>query len=65
LVPDIEGPGGEDLVDRWNRTGLEAHRGIAVADVPNLFFLLGPNTGGCRSWYMDSRGVNRTLWTLA
>ena len=22
-----------------------AHRGITVADVPNLFFLLGPNTG--------------------
>jgi len=22
-----------------------AHRGIAVADMPNLFFLLGPNTG--------------------
>ena len=22
-----------------------AHRGITVADVPNLFLLLGPNTG--------------------
>jgi hypothetical protein len=21
------------------------------------------NTGGCRSWYMDERGVNRTLWS--
>lgn len=42
---DIKGPGGEDLVDRWNREGVEAHRGIAVADMPNLFFLLGPNTG--------------------
>jgi len=20
------------------------------------------NTGGCRSWYMDEHGVNRTLW---
>ncbi len=38
-------PGGEDLVDRWNREGVQAHRGIAVADMPNLFFLLGPNTG--------------------
>ncbi|GLP83166.1 flavin-containing monooxygenase [Mycobacterium antarcticum] len=117
---DIKGPGGEDLVDRWNRTGVEAHRGVAVANMPNLFFLLGPNTGlghnsvvfmieaqiryvaqaiaavgkaraqavaptrdaqeafnddlqhdlaktvwntgGCRSWYMDSHGVNRVLW---
>ncbi|MGH3677600.1 MAG: flavin-containing monooxygenase [Mycobacterium sp.] len=42
---DIKGPGGEDLVDRWNREGVAAHRGLAVADVPNLFFLLGPNTG--------------------
>ena len=24
---------------------MAAHRGITVADVPNLFFLLGPNTG--------------------
>jgi hypothetical protein len=21
------------------------------------------NTGGCRSWYMDDHGVNRTLWS--
>ncbi|MGH3961297.1 flavin-containing monooxygenase [Mycobacterium sp.] len=41
----IKGLHGEDLVDRWNREGLAAHRGIAVADTPNLFFLLGPNTG--------------------
>ena len=41
----IKGPGGEDLVDRWNREGVQAHRGITVADMPNLFFLLGPNTG--------------------
>jgi hypothetical protein len=42
---DVKGPRGEDLVDRWNREGVMAHRGIAVADMPNLFFLLGPNTG--------------------
>ncbi len=42
---DIKGAGGEDLVDRWNREGIQAHRGIAVAGMPNLFFLLGPNTG--------------------
>jgi cation diffusion facilitator CzcD-associated flavoprotein CzcO len=118
---DIKGAQGEDLVDRWNREGIQAHRGIAVADMPNLFFLLGPNTalghnsvvfmiesqiryvadaiaavdkaraqalapsraaqdeynvelqddlaktvwntGGCRSWYLDEHGVNRTLWS--
>ncbi len=41
----IKGLDGEDLVDRWNREGVVAHRGIAVANVPNLFLLLGPNTG--------------------
>ena len=118
---DIKGAGGEDLVDRWNTEGIQAHRGIAVAGMPNLFFLLGPNTalghnsvvlmiesqidyvaqaiaavdkrkaraltpkrsaqdaynaalqdelggtvwstGGCRSWYLDAHGVNRTLWS--
>ena len=42
---DLKGAHGEDLVDRWRREGIAAHRGITVADVPNLFFLLGPNTG--------------------
>ncbi|WP_199253580.1 flavin-containing monooxygenase [Mycolicibacterium mengxianglii] len=118
---DVKGPGGEDLVDRWNAEGVAAHRGITVAGMPNLFFLLGPNTGlghtsvvfmiesqihyvveaiaavdaagvealaprraaqdrfneglqrdlsrsvwntgGCRSWYLDSHGNNRTLWS--
>jgi cation diffusion facilitator CzcD-associated flavoprotein CzcO len=118
---EIKGPRGENLVDRWNSEGMAALRGIAVADMPNLFFLLGPNTalghtsvvimiesqiryvaqaiaavdkagaealaptraaqdryndelqeklagsvwntGGCRSWYLDARGVNRTLWS--
>jgi cation diffusion facilitator CzcD-associated flavoprotein CzcO len=42
---DIKGRNGEDLVDRWGREGIAAHRGITVADMPNAFFLLGPNTG--------------------
>ncbi|USN96942.1 MAG: NAD(P)/FAD-dependent oxidoreductase [Candidatus Nomurabacteria bacterium] len=41
----IVGGGGNNLVDMWNKTGMDAHRGITVADMPNLFFLLGPNTG--------------------
>ncbi|QZA06495.1 NAD(P)/FAD-dependent oxidoreductase [Mycolicibacter heraklionensis] len=41
---EVKGPHGEDLGDRWNREGVVAHHGIAVADMPNLFFLLGPNT---------------------
>ncbi len=41
----IKGRDGEELIDRWNREGVGAHRGVTVADVPNLFLMLGPNTG--------------------
>ncbi|GAA4849645.1 NAD(P)/FAD-dependent oxidoreductase [Saccharopolyspora rosea] len=116
---DIIGRDGRKLRDAW-REGMEAYLGITVSGFPNLFFLLGPNTGlghnsvvfmiesqinyvlsclrplcrgdigyldvrqsvqdafnaeiqgnlddavwsagGCRSWYLDQNGVNRTLW---
>lgn len=115
----IIGRSGRKLQDEW-RDGMFAHLGITVSGYPNLFFLLGPNTGlghnsvvfmiesqinyvldcikpivkgkvgqvdvrksaqdeflneihsslegevwsagGCRSWYLDENGVNRTLW---
>jgi len=41
----IRGTGGTDLVEQWDKTGMIAHRGITVENMPNLFFLLGPNTG--------------------
>jgi cation diffusion facilitator CzcD-associated flavoprotein CzcO len=40
----ILGRGGVDLNDAW-RDGLEAHYGITVSGFPNLFLLVGPNTG--------------------
>ncbi|MDA3626544.1 NAD(P)/FAD-dependent oxidoreductase [Saccharopolyspora oryzae] len=115
----IVGRDGRKLQDVW-RNGMEAYLGITVSGFPNLFFLLGPNTGlghnsvvfmiesqlnyavgclkkicrgeigqldvrqsvqddfnseiqselgdavwsagGCRSWYLDENGVNRTVW---
>ncbi|RJL30371.1 flavin-containing monooxygenase [Bailinhaonella thermotolerans] len=115
----IVGRNGVKIQDAW-RDGIEAHYGISVSGFPNLFLLLGPNTGlghnsvvfmiecqvryvmeclrllsrekahaldvrqgaqdrfnrrlrerldhlvwnegGCRSWYLDENGVNRTLW---
>ncbi|MFD0365331.1 flavin-containing monooxygenase [Nocardia sp. GCM10030253] len=117
----ITGRDGVDLTRRWTEEGVQAHRGITVADMPNAFFLLGPNTGlghnsiifmiesqihyvlqairqlreqgavalaphrtaqdrfnarlqhrlagsvwntgGCKSWYLDEHGNNRTLWS--
>jgi cation diffusion facilitator CzcD-associated flavoprotein CzcO len=40
----IAGRGGRDLWDAW-REGPEAFLGTAVAGFPNLFLLVGPNTG--------------------
>ena len=115
----IYGRGGRSLVDVWAGS-MEAHMGTSVAGFPNMFWLLGPNTGlghnsvvfmieaqiayvmdalramdergihsveprhdaqtrwneelqrrmegtvwttgGCRSWYLDASGKNRTLW---
>ncbi|TWP52590.1 NAD(P)/FAD-dependent oxidoreductase [Lentzea tibetensis] len=117
---DIQGKGGVDLAKKWREQGIETYFGITVAGFPNLFFLLGPNTGlghnsvvfmiesqiryvsqclelmnslqaeeidvrpdaqrrfntelhrklskgvwtqgGCKSWYLDAQGINRTIW---
>lgn len=40
----IRGPGGSTLSKAW-QPSMTAHRGTMVAGFPNLFFLLGPNTG--------------------
>jgi cation diffusion facilitator CzcD-associated flavoprotein CzcO len=117
---DIKGRDGRDLAAQWRTEGIQTHLGITVNGFPNLFFLLGPNTGlghnsvvfmieaqvryalsamklagrhraaaievresvqasfndeiqrrlakgvwstgGCTNWYLDAKGVNRTLW---
>jgi cation diffusion facilitator CzcD-associated flavoprotein CzcO len=40
----IVGRGGLKIQDAW-RDGIEAHLGVTVAGFPNLFLLLGPNSG--------------------
>lgn len=114
----IRGVGGRSLREAWAE-GMKAHLGVAVAGFPNLFLVVGPNSGlghnsmvfmieaqarylaqcialrdaagarsvqvpqhvqdafnaeleqrsrrsvwasGCRSWYLDRFGNNRTLW---
>ncbi|MDX6296583.1 MAG: hypothetical protein QOI51_440 [Nocardioidaceae bacterium] len=42
---EIIGSGGASLEAIWDREGLNAHLGIMVSGFPNLFLLLGPNTG--------------------
>lgn len=42
----IYGPGGVSLGETWRRNGsMEAYLGSTVAGFPNLFLLIGPNTG--------------------
>ncbi|HEY4122539.1 MAG TPA: 4-hydroxyacetophenone monooxygenase, partial [Byssovorax sp.] len=41
---EIRGAGGALLADRWARGG-EAYRGTTIAGFPNLFLVVGPNTG--------------------
>ncbi|WP_423195274.1 Baeyer-Villiger monooxygenase [Cupriavidus sp. H19C3] len=40
----IVGRAGQDLLDAW-RDGAQAYLGTTVAGFPNLFFVVGPNTG--------------------
>ncbi len=41
----VVGRHGVELNERWSKHGTGAHLGISVAGFPNLFLLLGPNTG--------------------
>ncbi|MGY6658830.1 flavin-containing monooxygenase [Amycolatopsis sp. TRM77291] len=114
---EIIGRDGRNLGKEWSTEGMRTYQGITVSGFPNLFFLLGPNTGlghnsvvfmieaqisyvaqalrlargkaldprpeaqerfnteiqrklakgiwtqgGCKSWYLDAKGVNRTIW---
>ena len=119
IAQRVHGRDGRSLAEHWAGS-LRAHRGTTVAGFPNLFLLLGPNTGlghtsvvvmaeaqvtyieraldymqaeridtieprreaenawndevqrrmrdtvwtagGCVSWYLDSKGMNTTLW---
>ena len=44
IAERVAGRGGVTLATHWGGS-LEAHRGTTVAGFPNLFFVLGPNTG--------------------
>lgn len=41
---DLTGRGGKRIQDAW-RDGMQAYLGITVTGFPNMFLLLGPNTG--------------------
>lgn len=41
----VKGRGGRDLGDHWAEHGAQAFLGTSVSGFPNLFLLVGPNTG--------------------
>jgi cation diffusion facilitator CzcD-associated flavoprotein CzcO len=41
----LVGAGGRTLADVWDEQGQQAYKGATVAGFPNLFFVIGPNTG--------------------
>jgi cation diffusion facilitator CzcD-associated flavoprotein CzcO len=61
----IVGAGGRTLEDAW-RDGMEAFLGVSVAGFPNLFLLIGPNTGlGHNSMvYMIESHVNYVIGAM-
>jgi cation diffusion facilitator CzcD-associated flavoprotein CzcO len=42
---DVIGLDEKNLGKQWQQHGMQTHKGITVSGFPNLFFLLGPNTG--------------------
>jgi cation diffusion facilitator CzcD-associated flavoprotein CzcO len=41
----IKGSDGRTLADEWRESGMTAYKGTTVAGFPNLFQIVGPNTG--------------------
>ncbi len=45
IAQQVKGDSGQTLSDAWREHGIQAYKGATVAGFPNLFFLVGPNTG--------------------
>jgi cyclohexanone monooxygenase len=45
ITEHITGRAGQTLADRWREHGMAAYKGTTIPDFPNLFMLVGPNTG--------------------
>ena len=45
IAEKVTGRSGRPLAENGNEIGMSAYKGTAVADFPNLFFIVGPNTG--------------------
>jgi cation diffusion facilitator CzcD-associated flavoprotein CzcO len=45
VTAHIVGRTGRTLADRWHESGMAAYKGTTIPEFPNLFMIVGPNTG--------------------
>jgi cation diffusion facilitator CzcD-associated flavoprotein CzcO len=45
ITEHLVGRSGRTLAETWRESGMSAYKGTTVTDFPNLFFIIGPNTG--------------------
>jgi cation diffusion facilitator CzcD-associated flavoprotein CzcO len=45
IAHHVRGRGGRLMADRFAETGMAAYKGTTIPEFPNLFFVVGPNTG--------------------
>ena len=45
IAARVRGRDGQTMAQAWSEHGMEAYLGMSIVGFPNLFFLLGPNTG--------------------
>ncbi len=45
ITEHVVGRSGRTLAEVWQETGMSAYKGTTIPDFPNLFMLVGPNTG--------------------
>jgi len=45
ITEHITGRAGRTLADQWRETGMAAYKGTTIPGFPNLFMIVGPNTG--------------------
>ncbi|WP_203336197.1 flavin-containing monooxygenase [Nocardioides limicola] len=45
IAHHIRGRDGRSLAEHWSETGMASYKGTCIAGFPNLFQLVGPNTG--------------------
>ena len=62
----VKGRHGETLLDKWSKDGTQSYLGIHSEGFPNLFIVMGPQSGGYGFNLMDGiyTQTDHILWTL-